>query len=197
MKSIQDKVKGIELVDWRSLLPIQPDNFKELTKEAYNKLKTSLLNNSFISPFVVWQAPDKKLYTIDGVHRQKVLNELINEGVKVPDKLPAVFLDCASRKEAAKLLLVYSSAYAKTTLEGLDEFLHLEELNIEDVKLEIDIPSIDLKYFEDPNKEHENKEPVEVKPIFEVVIECNNETEQETIYNQLNEMGMKCRVLTL
>ena len=38
---------------------------------------------------------------------------------------------------------------------------------------------------------------LELNQIFEVVVECIDEKEQENIYNQLIEMNMKCRVLTL
>ena len=32
---------------------------------------------------------------------------------------------------------------------------------------------------------------------YEVVVECESEEEQEKIFNDLNERGLKCRLLTL
>jgi len=46
----------------------------------------------------------------------------------------------------------------------------------------------------------ENKEEIDSVPITslrEVVVECESEKEQERVFNQLSEMGLKCRILTL
>ena len=45
----------------------------------------------------------------------------------------------------------------------------------------------------------EPKKPIEAayKSVFEVVVECHDEQEQESIYNQLTAKGMKCRVLSM
>ena len=36
-----------------------------------------------------------------------------------------------------------------------------------------------------------------VNSSYEIIIECDNEEEQEEMYNKLIEEGIKCRVLTL
>jgi hypothetical protein len=117
--NIENRILKTENVKWKELLPIQGKNFKELSEASYLKLKHSMKENQFIAPFAVWQAKDGKIYTLDGVHRCRVLLDLENEGISVPVILPANFIDAKDRKEAAKLLLVYSSAYAKVTDEGL------------------------------------------------------------------------------
>ena len=53
----------------------------------------------------------------------------------------------------------------------------------------IDIPEIKEKELKDISDE--------LKEEYEVVVECSDEEEQERIFNQLNEMGLKCRLLTL
>lgn len=148
MNEIKSKIVKTENVNWKKLKPIQPENFKELPAESYKKLKNSLIKNQFIAPFAVWQDKDGAIYTIDGIHRQRILNELEKDGFDVHEALPANFIECKNRKEAAKLLLVYSSAYAKTTTEGLTDFLDLEGLDFQELKAEIDIPTIDLDKFE-------------------------------------------------
>lgn len=68
--------------------------------------------------------------------------------------------------------------------------------------LNIDFPAIELEEMgiEIPDIKEE-KEPKdisdELKEQYEVVVECSSEYEQEEIFNQLNEMGLKCRLLTL
>lgn len=149
--SIKSKILKTENVNWRELINLQPDSFKELSVDAYNKLKKSILNNDFVTPFVVWEdSKTKEIFLIDGVHRVKVLNQLAEEGHAVPKIFPAVFLNCKNRKEASKLVLVYSSQYAVVTTEGMDEFINLESLNLDELKFEIDIPKLDMRYFNDP-----------------------------------------------
>ena len=53
----------------------------------------------------------------------------------------------------------------------------------------IDIPEIKEKKLKDISDE--------LKEEYEVVVECSDEEEQEKIFTQLNEMGLKCRLLTL
>lgn len=147
MKQITSKIVKTAPVNWKKLKPIQGEKFKDLSAESYKKLKTSLIKNNFIAPFAVWQDKDKAIYTIDGVHRQRVLTELESEGYDVPEALPANFIECKNRKEAAKMLLVYSSAYARTTESGLAEFLDLEGLNLIDLSDEIELSDFDIKKF--------------------------------------------------
>lgn len=51
---------------------------------------------------------------------------------------------------------------------------------------------------EDEAKETKHKDlSGEVKDVFQVIIECEGELEQESVYYKLIEEGYKCRVLTL
>ncbi len=97
--------------------------------------------------FTVWQSKDT-VYIIDGHHRYKVLDLLEKEGVNVPAKLPCTFVDCKDKREACKLVLTYSSIYAKVQEEGLYEFLNVNDFDFESLKNEIDIPNIDFEKFE-------------------------------------------------
>lgn len=150
MNSIKNKILKSELVCWKELKFIQQDKFKELTKDAYSKLRQSIINNDFVESFKVWQC-DKNKFCLDGFHRIKVFKELVKEGYTVPEKFRADFIDCKDKREASKLILIYSSIYAKINEQSLDEYLNMNELDIDELKLEIDLPEIDFGYFEDAN----------------------------------------------
>ena len=126
---------------------MQPDNFKEISKETAEKLKRSIANNNFVESFKVWQ-DGRHLYCLDGFHRCKALEQLENEGYKVPTLMPTVFLRCKNKKEAGKLVLIYSSIYAHVFDEGLYEHLHTYDLDFDELKLEIDLPNLDLDMFD-------------------------------------------------
>jgi hypothetical protein len=147
-KIIKNRIIKTDKVKWRDFKFIQKDNFKELTNESFDKLKYSIMNNNFLESFKVWEN-EGNIYCLDGFHRVKILNILESEGFLIPDSFNADFIDCHDKKDAAKLVTIYSSIYASVTQEGFYEFLNDYNLNFEDLKLEIDIPKIDLEKFND------------------------------------------------
>ncbi len=147
-KTIGVRILKTEEINWRELQFIQQDDFKEIPEEARLKLKASLVGNNFIQPFYVWQSDDGILYCLDGKHRTMFLEELIKEGYDVPYTLPATFVSCADKKEAARLVLVFSSAYAKITQTGLNNFISINELDWSEIKGEIDLPEFSVERFE-------------------------------------------------
>ena len=161
---ITDKIIKSELIPWRSMKFLQPEGFKDLTKPAYTKLRQSILNNHFVESFKVWQ--DKKtIFCLDGFHRVKVLHELVKEGHEVPDTFRADFLNCQDKKEASKLVLIYSSVYASVTQEGLYEFASLQDLDISSMTDEIDIAGFDIeKYLKGYDEEKLEYHEEEIKP---------------------------------
>ena len=145
MKSeITSKILKQELVPWRELKWLQSSKLKDLGTKGIEKLKNSLKENNFVQPFNVWQDSKGVVWILDGHHREKALKQLEAEGYEIPELLPANFVDCADRKDAGKMVLVYSSIYAKITNDGLGEFLDDFELDLGDLANEIDLPNVDL-----------------------------------------------------
>jgi hypothetical protein len=143
MKEISNRILKTALVRWRKLEWLQAHNLKTMTEESFEKLKRSLVKNNFVDPFKIWQ-DEKKRWILDGHHRERAMKDLEKEGVKIPDLLPANFIQCADRKEAVKLVFIYSSIYARITEQGLKDTLTLEDLDIDELLKEIDLPDLDL-----------------------------------------------------
>jgi hypothetical protein len=115
-------------------------------------LKHSLIENQFIMPFHVWLEDTRgktggKRWILDGHHRQRVMIELEKEGYEIPRDLPAVFINCQDRREASKLVLVYSSIYANVTEEGLYAFLSANEVDFNELMTSLDLPEFDVDRF--------------------------------------------------
>lgn len=140
---IRSRIQKQEPVAWRELSWFQSEKLKEMKPREMERLKTSLRKNNFIQPFNVWD-DGERLWILDGHHRQRAMRELEREGFALPDMLPANFVDCVSRKEAAKLVLVYSSIYATVTEDGLSEFVVEMELDTSELLLEIDLPELNI-----------------------------------------------------
>lgn len=157
MEGLVSRVLKTEEIDWREARWLQNEELKELDDEALERLCSSLAANSFVMPFNVWEDGEGTIWILDGHHRHKALEHIERHGVpdgeerkqiSIPDRLPATFIRCESRQEAAKLVLIYSSIYAKIKNEGLDIFLKLHDLDLTELKHEIDLPEFSLPRFE-------------------------------------------------
>lgn len=139
---IASKVIKTELIKWKELQFIQQDDFKEWIGSGEQKLMDSILKYQFVDPFKVWE-DNGILYCLDGKHRFLDLTKALDNGIAVPEMLPATFVDCADIKEAAELVLVYSSNYAKITQQGLLEFVKNFDLDFPDMANLLNIPEFD------------------------------------------------------
>lgn len=139
---INSRIIKLEPINWKELQFIQQEDFKEWLPNGDNKLIESLLKYQFADPFKVWHHNGIN-YCLDGRHRFLDLKSVAESGHEVPDMLPATFIDCKDMKEAAELVLVYSSAYAKITQQGLLDFVKNFELDFPDIASLINIPEFD------------------------------------------------------
>ncbi|GEM67573.1 hypothetical protein SMI01S_11790 [Sphingobacterium mizutaii NBRC 14946 = DSM 11724] len=152
-KSVTNRVIKTEEINWRELKFLQSESFKEFTKEEMQKLKNSILSNSITQPFYVWEF-EGTLFCLDGFHRTIANDLLLSEGHSIPELLPATFVHCENKQEAAKLVLQYSSVYAKVSQSGFEEFLNQYELDAKEMLQKIDLPEFDdIDFLSALNKE--------------------------------------------
>lgn len=144
---VKSRVLKLEKVKWKQLSFIQHEDFKEWIDGGDKKLLNSILKYQFIDPFKVWEN-DGKLYCLDGRHRYLDLLAVEENGTPVPELLDATFIDCQNEKEAAELVLIYSSAYAKITQQGMYDFVSKFDIDIPDLKDVMNIPDFSMDRFE-------------------------------------------------
>ncbi|WP_234110154.1 DNA-methyltransferase [Chryseobacterium sp. R2A-55] len=147
VQEIKSRILKLDQIRWRELDFIQDDNFKEWIDGGNEKLINSLIKYQFADPFKVWENKGT-IYCLDGKHRYLDLAHLETLGVEIPDTLPATFIDCESKEEAAELVLVYSSAYAKITQQGLFDFVQKFNLDVPTLRDQISIPDFSMERFE-------------------------------------------------
>jgi hypothetical protein len=110
---LNNRILKTELVNWKTLVPFQPDNLKKTEPHKIQKLVNSLCENGLTMNFYVWEK-DGNIYVIDGHSRLEVL-QLIESGaiypkdkngkeyaVTIPDKFPCSFLYLKNKTEAKK-----------------------------------------------------------------------------------------------
>lgn len=214
MEKLTSRVLKTKDINWRELQFIQQPNFKDISVDDMHAIKASLLSNNFAQPFYVWEdESDMSVYCLDGKHRTLALEELIKEGYEVPYSLPATFIRCEDKKEAAKLVIIYSSIYAKVSQQGLFDFLKEYEIEMSEIKGEISLPEFSVPRFEqkfnvfdldlndtsdDLQVDEDENIPIIVNSgdIFELgkhMIICGSFKEKETV--ELLMSGEKARIV--
>jgi ParB-like chromosome segregation protein Spo0J len=160
------------------------NNAKTHPREQIEQIKASIEENGFCDPIAVW---GENNIIVEGHGRLIACKEL---GI---EKVECIRLDHLTDEQRR----AYTLTHNKLTMNsGFDEDLlniELEELQ----ELEIEV----IGFEEEPEEEHKPKEREDlsesVKEVYEIIIECADEYEQEEIYNRLSEEGLTCRVLTL
>ena len=143
-KTIQITCKAAVTVDLADLQPLQ-GNLKELAVGNFEKLKRSILKHGVSFPFFIW-LHDGVNHVLDGHQRDRVLRRMQEEGYLVPP-LPCALVEAKDRKEAAEKILLISSQYGKMTEQSLDEFLSENELDMNELLDELELPALDMRYF--------------------------------------------------
>lgn len=130
-------------------------NLKELYKDNAERLWNRIVKSDFSDPFKVW-FDGEKLNILDGHQRRRVLvaKSKENTGIKIPDKFPCDYIRCKDKRQAKERVLEFISQYGHVTDEGLYEFIMENELDPESLRLDFDIPNLNMDdfmagYFED------------------------------------------------
>ena len=167
--TIEDRIIKSALVDWRKIDFLQPDDFKELNRKAYLKLRTSIVNNEMIDTLNVWE--DKgKLWGLDGLHRCRMLEILSGEGFEVKKKYRANFIDCKNRSDAFAMVFLFSSVYAKTQQGEIVPMMQSAGMNVAEVSEQADVPYVDMNKV---GGEIARDEGVEIEFSKELLLEHN------------------------
>ena len=163
-------------------------------ENAIDKVASSIKEFGFKVPIVI----DKNNVIVNGHTRLLASKKL---GLK---EVPCVIADDLSEAQIKAFRIADNkvSEYASWDEELLKiELEQFEEMNFDLDAVNIDYSDFDLEidYIEDDFIEIKEREDLsdKVNSAYEIIIECDNEEEQEEMYNRLIEEGIKCRVLTL
>lgn len=145
-KRVIISVSGAMAVPLDELIPFQGD-LKDLSDENRRRLRGEILTTGFAFAPHVWKSPeDGKFYLLDGHQRCDVLRGLKVDGYEVPP-IPIAVVDAPTAKDAKRRILQASSSYGEITAQGLYDFMLVNDLTFEEVKVSFDLPSIDMDKF--------------------------------------------------
>lgn len=142
-EQVRVRCRGAASLRLEDLTPLQ-NGLKELAPADSERLRKSLLGNGFCFPFFVWRSGSKNYY-LDGHQRDRVLRQMRKDGVLVPDSYPVAFVEAKTKAEAAKLILLQSSAYGKMSGTTLQAFAAEHALNLTALAPMLDLPHLNLQ----------------------------------------------------
>lgn len=168
---------NLPLIDYRELIELQPNSFKDLTEKNFEKLSNSFKVHGFITPYFVWIDKGKH-YILDGHQRKRVLSRLEPNGLEVP----YLEIKAKSKKEAAEKLLAIDSHYGKRTSEGEQELIDIFEIT--DGYLE-EVAVLEFEYVEEKEPEEEEQGGTE---SYTIKITFDNADDVQRAENEFTEI---------
>ena len=169
----------IEYVPIDSIKPYS-GNAKLHPPEQIEQIKESIRRVGFRDPIGVWNGE-----IVEGHGRHIAAQEL---GMT---EVPIIRLDDLTDEERRAYALIRN----QTTMNSGWDFSLLEQ-ELESFEMDMSAFGFDTSISFDEQNEVEGKTAT-ISDSVSVVIDCENETEAEAIYNRLTEEGYKCRVSTL
>lgn len=179
-----------QLIDVKNINAATYNPRVDLKKEdpEYKQIEGSLEDFGLVVP-LVWNKRTKTL--VSGHQRLKVL---VSKGCKkVPCKV--VDVDVITEKRMNIALNEVSGRRDSEAFAELLRELSNAEASLDNIGLTSDqIDDIIKEVTIDTDK---RVKELDIKQVFDVVVECDDEETQEAVFERLTSEGYKCRVLTL
>lgn len=186
---IRDRIKELRRVQAKSLVP-HPKNWRKHPEAQQDTLRGILAEIGYADALLARELPDGSLQLIDGHLRAET----------TPDaEVPVLIVDLDDT-ETAKLLAVLDplAAMAETDQDVLADLIsqfETESSAVQGLLDEMLSKSHDpLASFNTPD--HPPGE-IDIPEMFQVVVECQDEASQRTLFERLEAEGYTCRLLML
>jgi hypothetical protein len=184
---IRDRIKDFRRVKASQLRP-HPKNWRTHPAAQQDALRGVLAEIGYAGALLARELPDGSLELIDGHLRAETTPDV---------NVPVLVLDL-DEQEAAKLLALHDplSGMAETNGETLADLLTNVETESDAVQTLLD-QMLGASALSQDEPESQPAPAVAIPESFQVVVECRDETEQQTVYERLTREGYECKLLML
>jgi hypothetical protein len=182
---ITDRVKELRRVRASELKP-NPRNWRTHPLAQQDALRGVLAEVGFADAVVARELADGTLELVDGHLRAETVADAV---------VPVLVVDLDDA-EATKVLLTHDTLAGMATVDADNFAKLLAEVEFQSEAVETMLADLATKQ-EAATPEIDEPDEVDIPELYQVVVECANETEQESLFERLRGEGYKCRVMTL
>ncbi len=185
---IRDRIKELRRVRAGDLIP-HAKNWRTHPDAQRDALRGVLADVGYADALLVRELPAGGLQIIDGHLRAETTPDV---------QVPVLILD-VTEEEAEKILLTHDPLAAMATADQkqVHDLIQSSAFENEHVTEMLNQLERDIQRSNQALKDPVDGVEVEIPELFQVVIECRNEEEQQTMYERMRKEGYRCRVLTL
>lgn len=184
---IRDRIKELRRVPASQLRP-NPKNWRTHPSSQRDVLQGVLAEVGYAGALVARELEDGSLALIDGHLRAETTPDVC---------VPVLVLDVTAA-EADKLLALMDplAALAETDRERWSSLVGQIETENEAVRQLLDRLSSEPAVSALPVADDSDAQRT-IRELFQIVVECQSETEQQSLYERLRGEGFECRLLVL
>jgi len=185
---IKDRIKEFRRVPASDLKP-NPKNWRTHPERQKDVLKGVLAEIGYADALLARELPDGSLGLIDGHLRAETTPDM---------QVPVLILDL-NDEEADKLLAVLDPL---TALAGKDDELLatlVESLETDNAAMQ---SLLDEMIAQDQSRDGHGADTsplkdLEIPKCYQIIVECESESEQQSLFELLVAQGAKCRIVNL
>jgi hypothetical protein len=183
---IRDRIKELRRVRAADLRP-NPRNWRLHPPEQQDALRALLAEVGYAGALLARELADGTLMLIDGHLRAETTPDAV---------VPVLVLD-VDESESDKILLTHDPLANMATVshENLQQLL--AEVQIENAAVQSMLNTLTPTAPGFAGGSVAAHPEVKIPESYQVVVECRDEADQESIYKRMRKEGYRCRVLTL
>ena len=183
---IRDRIKDFRRVSATTLLP-HPKNWRIHNDQQRNILQGILAEIGYADALLVRELSDGSLQLLDGHLRAETTPN---------QQVPVLVLDL-NDAEADKLLATLDplAALADTNQTMLDDLL--ANVETENIAVQEFLRSLTETQSEDGDSNCNSDSEVNVPEVYQILVTCRDEEEQQEVFEQLTTEGRSCRLVNL
>jgi hypothetical protein len=189
---IRDRIRELRRVPARELRP-HPRNWRTHSDRQRDVLRGVLAEIGYADALLARELPDGSLELIDGHLRAETTPEML---------VPVLVLD-VDEAEAAKLLATLDplANLAGTNSEMLAAVL--AETMTDNGALQtlwdelLAAPAVEVPPAEVLPQAEKLRPSIEIPELYQLLVDCADEAEQQRLYEELHQRGLKIRVVSL
>jgi ParB-like chromosome segregation protein Spo0J len=185
---IRDRIKELRRVRASDLRP-NPRNWRTHPAVQQDALRGLLAEVGYADALLARELADGTLMLVDGHLRAETTPDAI---------VPVLVLDL-SEAEADKVLLTLDplAGMATTSSEQLQSLLADVQTESAAVEQLLETLARQNASADELANQLRDRPEVAVPECYQVVVECRDEEDQQTVYERMRSEGYRCRVLTL